>query len=385
MGLVDVGCVRGAVSGYRSGYGTPHGGRPGRRESRGRIIGKPRLRGANRIRESSVNGVESQLERGTLCWLVTGDASVLVDRAVHQLTAWGKARCGPPSFNFSTVYGSDPNAVGALASARTLPMMAPLRVVVLRELDQADDATLAAIAAYLEDPSPSTLFVACGAGFPKVRKGGSNWSAKIAPLIKKSGVHLKFGAEDVQPATFIREHASTLGKELSRADAELLVALVGRDLGPLVRELEKVALYVGDSPRIDADAIHAACSLLAEAEVWSLTAAIASRDAGAAWLSLQRLLDGGDAPHRLLGLVVWQLRQALQVIELARAGRSEREIRELVKGVRGEALSKILANAQSTAGSAALLESVARCNRAMNSHRAGDRHVFEAFVLEICR
>ena len=332
-----------------------------------------------------MNRIESHLQEGALCWMVTGDAAVLVDRAVHQLADWGRARCGPPSFNFSTVYGSDPNAVGAVASARTLPMMASLRVVILREFDQADDATLAAIAAYLEDPSPSTLFIVCGAGFPKVRKGGSNWSVKIAPLIKKSGVHLKFGAEDVQPVSFVREHASTLGKDLSRSDAELLVALVGRDLGPLVRELEKVALYVGESPRIDTDAIHAACSLLAEAEVWGLTAAIAARDAGAAWMLLQRLLDGGDAPHRLLGLVVWQLRQALQVIELARAGRSEREIRELVKGVRGEALSKILANAKSTAGSAVLLEAVARCNRTMNSHRAGDRHVFESFVLDICR
>ncbi len=327
--------------------------------------------------------VRDALESGKRCWVITGDASILVDRALNDLVAWGRERCGPPAFNLSTAHGSDPAAVQAIATARTLPMMAPLRVVVVREIDQAEDAFFAALVGYLEEPCPSTLLVVAGAGFPKVRKGGSNWATRVANAVKRHGVQQKFSSEDVSPVAFAREHASSVGATLGPVEARLLVDLVGRDLGLLAREVEKIALYVGASP-IDVDAVHAACTQLAEAEVWALTSAIVARDPASAMTSLQRLLDGGDAPHRLLGLVVWQLRQVLQIIELARAGRSERDIREAVRGVRSEVVAKAVANAQKTPGSAAVLETLARANRSMNSHRAGDRRVLEALVLELC-
>lgn len=328
--------------------------------------------------------IRKALDEGVRTWLFTGDAPLLVERAAAAVAAWGRERCGPPQFNLTTVHAADDSAVSAFASARTLPMLADLRVIVVRELEQSADGVLAAFAGYLAHPSPSTLLIVSGSGFPAVKKGGSNWSAKIAPLIKVAGKHVKLSVKDVAPASFAREHARSIGKDLGAQEAKLLVETVGTDLGTIAREVEKVAVYAGDEPRITREAIQAASSLLAEAVVWDLTTGIAARDASIALPALLRLLDGGDASHRLLGLTVWQLRLALQVVELHAMGRREPEIRDAVS-MQPQQIARIIAavgkNAPSTAST---LERIARANRLMNSHRAGDRRIFEGLVLELC-
>lgn len=331
-----------------------------------------------------MKAIDDGLAAGALTWLVTGDATLLVDRAAERLVAWGRERCGPPQFNLSVFHASDASATEAFAAARTLPMMAGLRVVVVREIDQGSDDLLAALLAYAAEPSPSTLLVVCGSGLPKTRKGGSNWGARVPKALGERGRHLKLASADVPPVAFVREHARSLGKELGPAEGTLLVELVGADLSVLAHEVEKLALYVGDDQRIGAEAVQAASSLLAEAVVWDLTTGIAARDARVALASLHRLLEDGDASHRLLGLVVWQLRQVLQVAELSARGANPFQIGQAVRmhtdKVRG-ILKRLGDTPPDTAG---MLERVARANRAMNSHRAGDRRVFEALVLELC-
>lgn len=331
------------------------------------------------------SAIRKALDEGVRTWLITGDSPLLVERAAGVVLAWGRDRCGPPQFNLTVAHAADDSAVAAFSSARTLPMMADLRVIVVRELDQGTEAVLGALAGYLAKPSASTLLIVSGAGFPPIKKGTSNWSLKITPLIKTAGRHVKYSASDVSPVSFAREHARSIGKELGAHEATLLVELVGTDLGALAREVEKVAVYSGDTAKITTDAIQEASSLLAEAVIWDLTTGIAVRDAEIAIPALHRLLDSGDASHRLLGLVLWQLRQALQIVELQAAGRGEYEILNAVKGQPAQ-IRRILATiGKNPPSTAAVLERVARANRLMNSHRAGDRRIFEGLVLDLCR
>jgi DNA polymerase-3 subunit delta len=333
----------------------------------------------------SLKQVENALSAGTLNFVITGDAGWLVERAVDRALAWGRERCGPPAFNLQNVRCSEPNAAAHLASARTLPMMADLRVVVVRDLAEADDAFMSSLLGYLESSSPSTLLIVTGAGAPKVKKGGSNWALRLGNAMKSAGVWVKFAAADTQPIGFAREYASSLGKTLAQPDAQLLVEVVGGDLGRLARELEKLACYVGDQPEITSTAIHEASSLLAEAVIFDLTAGIASRNPDAALRSLHRLLDEGNASHQLLAMVAWQLRLMLQAAELFAAGQNDWNVRETLKisAFQVERMRKALGT--SPVDAAATLHRLARANRAMNSHRAGDRHVFERLIVDLSR
>lgn len=333
----------------------------------------------------SVRQVESALAAGTLSFVITGDAAWLVDRAVDRAVAWGKERCGPPAFNLQNVRAGESGAAAQLASARTLPMMADLRVFVARDLEEADDTFMAALAGYLEAPSASTLLVATGLGVPKVKKGGTNWTARLNNALKGRGLWVKFAAAETQPIGFAREYASSLGKQLEQSEAQLLVEVVGGDLGRLAREIEKLASYVGDEPIIAAAAIHEASSLLAEAVIFDLTAGIASRNPDNALRSLHRLLEEGNPSHQLLAMVAWQLRVMLQCAELFAQGMNDWNVRERLKisGFQVERIRRALGTRPVDA--AATLERLARANQAMNSHRAGDRHIFERLVLDLSR
>lgn len=322
------------------------------------------------------------LDNGTRTWLVTGDGGPLVEHAVDTLLAWGKARCGPPQFNLLVAHMGDAAAgVGACSTARTLPMLGDLRVVLLREVEAGDEASFAALAAYIAEPSASTLLIVTGTGFPAAKKGGSAWGTRIPKAIGATGKHLKVTKNDVSPAFFARERARAFGKELGAREASLLVEIVGKELGALSCEVEKLVTYVGDEPTISMDAIQAASTMLAEAVGWDLTAAIAARKPDVALASMHRLFESGDSAHRLLGLLLWQMRQLLQVAELA-----NRPVPEIcaATSLRPDQVARLKdAIGKDRPSTSAMLQRLARANRDMNDHRAGDRRVFEALVVEL--
>ena len=227
--------------------------------------------------------------------------------------------------------------------------------------------------------------VLAGEKFPTSKKGQKNWGTRIRNAVKKTGIAVTFANKDVSPVGFVQQQVQQRKKEISRRDAELLVELVGGDLGRLVLEVDKLVLFTGAETIIGSAAIHQACSLLAEAVIWDLTTALAKRDANQAIASLHRLLEAGDAPHRLLAMMVWQYRTLLQAVDLLRSGAPDDQVRRETK-MRWDTLKvvKAMARSESTRGPAVVLSELADANRQMNRHRAGGRRVLEDLVLRLC-
>lgn len=317
-------------------------------------------------------------------WLVIGDAGPLVEEAAAEIEASAVARCGLPAFNHGVFRASEPGAVEAFAAARTLPMMADLRVVVVRGVEEGSDAFYEALVDYAAEPSPTTVLLLTGSGFPKVAKGGKNWASRVGNALKKHGRIVKRSAQDASPVRYVQQCAERLGKRLERRDAEILVELVGADLGRLRQEVGKVALFVGDSPEITAADLQQACSLVAEGVIWDLTTGIAARDVDRALTALHRQLEEGDDPRKLLGMIVWQLRTLLEGAALLQRGVPEHEVRNRTR-LRPDALQRLAQSVRKAPPDPArMMARIARANRDMNLHRAGARHVLEALVLELC-
>jgi DNA polymerase-3 subunit delta len=315
-------------------------------------------------------------------YLVVGPEPVLVDATVDALLARWLPQCEPASFNVARVRAVEGDPSPALAAARTLPMMAERRLVVVRDLEAAPEAFFTALMAYLEAPNPSTVLVLAGAGFPKVEKGGKDWGQRLPKLVGDEGV-CRFGDRDADPLSFAMEAATELGSSLTMPAARLLVDLVGPSLARLRREVDKLTLLVDEGAPITPDVVLAAASVAAEPVVWDLTSGIATRRADAALAALRRLLDDGEPPQRLVALVLWQLRLILRMAEMVRAGRSDREIGDALR-LRSEVLGPLRAEMGRQMPSAgALLSRVARAQRAMNRARYGEGRALEALVLEL--
>ncbi|MEQ1505031.1 MAG: DNA polymerase III subunit delta, partial [Myxococcota bacterium] len=257
------------------------------------------------------------------------------------------------------------------------------RLVELRDLDQAPTEVFEALVAYCGSPSPGSVLVAVGVGFPKVEKGGSNWAARVKSAIKGKGLIVTFGADAVPAGRFAIDVAARAGKTLTAGDAERLVAVVGGDLGRIEQEVGKLCTFVGDAPTIDAAAIDAAGSVVAEAVIWDLTAALAARDPAVALESLYRLQESGEDARKLLGMILWQMRELLRVAELVARGVSDRDITARVR-IRFDLLRKVRPTmANGFPHAADLLRRLATANRQMNSHRAGADRILEGLVLEM--
>jgi DNA polymerase-3 subunit delta len=337
------------------------------------------------VSDPDIRKLTAALEAGARVVYVHGDATLLVDRLVDAAEAWGLEHCGLPSFNHGRWRASDDQPDQAVVTARTMPMMADLRVVVLRDLEHARNDLAEAVLDYLDKPSPSTLFIAVAGTFGKVKKGGKRWSPKLLALAKKHGVVFERKSAGVDRRRFAAAHAAGLGIELGRREAELLVELVGDDLGRLAQEVEKLAVYVGAGNAVGGADLVAVCSAIAEEVVWELTSGIARRDPELALRALHRLLADGQAPHYLFAMITMQLRKVLQAAQQLQRGRSGRDVGRALR-LRPQEMSAVesLARRTDAASAAAVLERLALANREMNLSRAGSEKVIEVLVVELC-
>ncbi len=321
--------------------------------------------------------------------LLVGDAALLVERALDEVVSAVLPECGLPAFNHSTFSATDSDPMGALRTARTLPMMANRRLVVLKHLHEAKADLLESAVEYAASPNDTTVLVMTAAGFARPRKGGKDWGARLKNAVKKSGRLTVFDTKKINPVRFAIEHATSVDKELSRNAADVLVSVVGADIGTLAREVEKVALYVGDANRIEPDDVAAACSAVAQQDAWALTGAIANGDVAGAVGVLQPLLEEDDSSGRIrmiLGQLGWQVRQLAVVSDGMFFGQSDKQIGPSVRGFGKWDLIRAArkSHQRGTLKRAdELIALLAVANRLMNSHRAGDRRILEALVIDL--
>ena len=334
------------------------------------------------------------LESGQRVVYLHGDADVLVDQAAHSVETWAESRIGLPAFNAGKWRASDDDALQAVSTARTVPMMADLRLVWIRDVHLGKARMMEAVLDYLGDPSPTTILLLTGGKFGKVAKGEKNWGTRLSGAVGKVGYVGQFKATDVSPVRFSHERAKALGLHLGRREAETLVELVGTGLSTLEREVEKLSVYVGSTPggeliRVTGDDLRAVCSALAEESVWELTTGIARRDAELALRALHRLMSDGQDPHYLFSMVAMQLRKMVHAVQLVRNGASDAVVKKQAQVWRELGDIKRIAREMNQPGHPfgqpeKLIEEVARTNRMMNRASAGRGRVLEAWVVRLC-
>ena len=244
----------------------------------------------------------SQAAAGTLplVCVLTGSERVLVERAVSALKTTA-LRDGPSGFNDDLFQGQGMSAQRVMQAARTMPMMAKSRFVLVRNLDAAPAAELELLADYLKSPSPDACLVLVG---EKLDGRG-----KLGKLAREAGV--LFEAEPPRPGDMpgiARREAKLRGHELSEAAAEALSDALGADLAALCDALDRLSLYVGEGKPIGEEHVQACVAHVRIESVWSLVDAVGEKNARKALTAAASLLSDREPPLRILALVARQLR-----------------------------------------------------------------------------
>ena len=104
---------------------------------------------------------------------------------------------------------------------------------------------------------------------------------------------------------------------------QALAELVGHNLRLLDQELSKLLAYSANARAISAADINLLVSGARERSVFEMVEALANGNSKQAIILLQTLLEAGEQPLGILGMIVWQYRLLLQVKEQMTQGQSQ--------------------------------------------------------------
>lgn len=250
--------------------------------------------------------------------LLHGEEGYLVEQAARQVIA----AVVPPEgrdFNLTVVYGRELKGNDLIEQARTLPVFAPRRLVVIRNVNEATADQLETFSAYLDDPVPETFLLATAASIDKRRK----FFQKIAQV----GEVVEFRRlYENQLPQFIRDRAREAGRTFAGPALKLFCRRVGNNLAEVMGELDKLTSYVGDREFYEEDDVAAVVSDTRVESVFALTDALGAGELAVALRLLGRLLDDGQPPLVILSMLIRHFRQLWKARELLSQGVPQKEL-----------------------------------------------------------
>lgn len=167
--------------------------------------------------------------------------------------------------------------------------------VLVRNLDAWNAAQKAKIVDYLKSPSEEADLVLLG------KKLGAR--EKLLAAIKRSGeVHNFEQPTGKALVKWVVGHAKKQGLELPEEVAGSLTERCSGDKTRLVRETEKLALYVSDRPATVED-VEALCPLDLQSNIFAFVDSLAAGRRDRALALLEELLAAGEPPLRIMYMV----------------------------------------------------------------------------------
>jgi DNA polymerase-3 subunit delta len=224
---------------------------------------------------------------------------------------------GQRDFNFDRFDGAEANLADVLTVARTLPFMAPKRVVLVRDLEKVrlDAEKTSLLTGYLENPSPETVLIATTVETAAAR----SLSKKVKGLWTEVVFHPLRGGS---LTSGVRETAREKGVRITAEGIERLIEAAGSDLARINQELEKLSLAVGPGGEIGAPEVHTLVCGYTFQTAFDLVQAICDRNLRRSLTLIDRLFEAGSDTAGLMGMLAKRLRILWYLTETApgRAG-----------------------------------------------------------------
>ncbi|HXR80787.1 MAG TPA: DNA polymerase III subunit delta [Saprospiraceae bacterium] len=181
-------------------------------------------------------------------YLLHGEESYLIDEAAEFLEAH-LLQENEKAFDQQILYGMDMNVRFVIEQLMLFPLLAPRRVVFVREAQQLED--LKDLETYASRPAPSSVLILCHKG----KSLDKRW--KLYDAIKQKGFILAADRmKDKEVQSWLMDTASTLHIKLDPEAANLMIELIGIEISHLYPELKKLAIsHSNIKPVLPADII----------------------------------------------------------------------------------------------------------------------------------
>ena len=229
---------------------------------------------------------------------------------------------GLRAFNVERFYGGECSLRSMLDAARTLPMMATRRLVLLLHAERAlypkRESTaiahdLEAFEAYLESPSPQTTLV--------VVPGTLDERRRLAKQLLARATVVRCGTlEDIADAQrWIKARIRSADKAIAPEAIKELAERVGPDIGRLRIEVDRLLLFAKVKASISIEDIREVAGPAGAHDDWAVARGIERGQTAVALRELGLALEAGAVPHMVLGQLAWVVRSRLPSVRVPAA------------------------------------------------------------------
>ena len=240
--------------------------------------------------------------------LLYGPESYFVEKGLQAI----RNAVVPPEnrdFNLTQFHGRDFKAMDVVEQARTFPVFADRRLVIVKNVHEASAGQLEGLLAYVVDPVPETVLLLTAEKIDARRK--------IFQVLKKTGTAIEFKKiYDNQLPSFVRDLAKSFDVTLTGDALKLFCKRVGTNLVEVQGELEKLVGYLGERDLAEESDVAAIVSGTRIESIFDLTDALGQGDVSTALTLLDRLLAEGQAPLMVLAMMTRHFRQMWKIREL---------------------------------------------------------------------
>ena len=234
------------------------------------------------------------------CYFFCGEETYLMHEYIATLS---ERVLGPAARDFNCdVFEAESSDIleEALDVARTLPMLATHRVVVLHGLQQLRKSDWPRLERYLASPSSSTAFICSSNVMDQKKVPPALWQQAVTVECQRlTGTQL----QEWTAHTVVQR-----GYRMAPTALQALLHDQVADLRTISQEIDKLCAYAGDRVDISIADVHAVTQASRPHSIFALSDALGARQTGPALTLIERLLDQGEPPLVILSMMVRQVR-----------------------------------------------------------------------------
>jgi DNA polymerase-3 subunit delta len=226
------------------------------------------------------------------------------------------------AFNVDRLYGGETTGADVVDAARTLPMMAPRRVVLLlhaerllnpKKENETSARDLETLESYVKAPVDTCCLVLVAETVDKRR------SLTRQLLSKATVVECAGPADAVEAAKWVKDRVAKDGLTIDARAARLVADRVGPDVSRLRSDVERLVLYAAGNKTITEADVKEIVAPATSQDDWGVTRAIERGSAGEALRELGLMMDNGAVPYMILGQLAWFVRTKLPAPKVSSA------------------------------------------------------------------
>jgi len=228
------------------------------------------------------------------CYLLYGTECALVENLIEDI----KVKLNPGKISatdYHEYYGEECPQNELAMLLKTVPLLEQHRMVVIRQAECLKSKYVESLKAYAQDPNPTSVLVLVSL---EKRLGDNLGSLK--GYFETVVVYPWF---DNRASGWVQREFVSAGKRIEPEAVRYLLELSGGNTDDLIQEVKKLLLYIGERRACLLNDVIASAGHTERVNIFALTDALKKQDKSCAIAQISRLLEYGEKPLRIMGVL----------------------------------------------------------------------------------